>query len=131
MPLFTARDRIAIAVLGALILVGWGARLVRFRTAPDDGVRVIRDAVTTPAAPSAVSRAAWPSSARIDLNHATAAELETLPGIGPKRAADIVRWRAEHGPFRQPRDLMNVGGIGRKTYDRIAPYITVIGVPER
>jgi competence protein ComEA len=62
---------------------------------------------------------------RVDLNRATAAELETLPGIGPARAAEIVRHRDEHGPFREPGDLRAVPGIGEKTFQRLAELVTV------
>lgn len=133
MPLFTVRDRAAIAVLGVLILAGWSVRLWQSRTVPDDGVRIVRGAVAPPAAEadSVAAGASAPSPAgRIDLNRASAAELETLPMIGPKKAGEIIRWRAEHGPFREPRDLMKVRGIGEKTYDRVAPYIAVAGAPE-
>jgi competence protein ComEA len=62
---------------------------------------------------------------RVDLNRATAAELETLPGIGPSRAAAIVRHREEHGPFRVPGDLREVTGIGERTFQGLADLVTV------
>lgn len=48
---------------------------------------------------------------RINLNTATAAELETLPGIGPNKAAAILSYREEHGSFSSPEDLLQVKGI--------------------
>lgn len=48
----------------------------------------------------------------LDLNRATEAELEGLPGIGPGLAAAIVRWRDREGPFRRPEDLLRVPGVG-------------------
>lgn len=48
----------------------------------------------------------------IDLNRATAAELENLPGVGPVLAGRIVAYRDLHGPFAAVEDLMDVGGIG-------------------
>jgi competence protein ComEA len=62
--------------------------------------------------------------ALIDINAATAAELETLPGIGPARADDIVAYRETHGPFEAPEELTRVPGIGPATYERLAPLIT-------
>lgn len=62
---------------------------------------------------------------KIDLNHATAEQLESLPGIGPSRALTIIRYRDEHGPFPQTQDLMNVSGIGQATYERLAADIVV------
>jgi competence ComEA-like helix-hairpin-helix protein len=66
----------------------------------------------------------------IDPNTATAAELTTLPGIGPKRAADIIALRKElsadtdtHQPFRSADDLELVKGIGPKTVAKLGPYL--------
>ncbi|MBM3319099.1 MAG: helix-hairpin-helix domain-containing protein [Candidatus Eisenbacteria bacterium] len=63
--------------------------------------------------------------ARVDLNRDGAPALETLPGIGPKKARLIVEWREAHGPFRSLGDLDRVPGIGRKTIERIAPLVTI------
>ncbi len=62
---------------------------------------------------------------RVDINHAGAAEFETLPGIGPTRAAAIVAHREEHGPFGVPGDLRAVSGIGEVTFQNLAPLIVV------
>jgi competence protein ComEA len=51
-------------------------------------------------------------SAGIDLNRATASELEELPGVGPVLAARIVAYRESNGPFDAVEDLLDVGGIG-------------------
>ena len=51
-------------------------------------------------------------------------QLESLPGIGPKLAARIVDYRAANGPFQSPEELMNVSGIGEKTYAGLAEQIT-------
>ncbi len=61
----------------------------------------------------------------IDLNTATAAELEALPRVGPATAARIVAWREEHGPFRRVEDLLEVPGIGPATLERLRPYVRV------
>lgn len=61
----------------------------------------------------------------VDLNRASAAELETLPGIGPAKAAAIVRHRDEHGPFAAPGDLRDVTGIGEATFQGLAELVTV------
>lgn len=62
----------------------------------------------------------------INLNTATAAELEQLPGIGAKVAARIVEQRKEK-PFARPEDLMEVKGIGEKMFLTLKPYVTVSG----
>jgi len=64
------------------------------------------------------------TSPLVDLNTATEAELDTLPGIGPARALDIVEYRREH-PFRHIEDVMDVPGIGPGIFERIKNRITV------
>ena len=64
---------------------------------------------------------------QIDLNAATAADLEALPGIGPALAARIVEHRNEKGPFNSPEALMDVKGIGPAIYARIKDKIIVLG----
>ena len=61
----------------------------------------------------------------LNLNTATAAELETLPGIGAVLAQRIVDYRTEHGPFSAVEDIMKVSGIGDKKYEAIESLITV------
>ena len=64
---------------------------------------------------------------RVDLNSANAARLELLPGIGPVTGGAIVRYRQEHGPFGSLEELESVPGIGPKKIERIQPYVTVNG----
>ena len=61
---------------------------------------------------------------RIDLNTATHGELQTLPGIGPKLAENIIRYRDEHAPIQDFSEIMNVHGIGVKRYNTMKPYFT-------
>lgn len=81
---------------------------------------------TYPSPPAPVARPGKkaPPSGLIDLNRATAADLQRLPGIGPKLAARIVAGR-EKQPFRKVEDLRKVSGIGPKTLEKLRPYITV------
>ena len=62
-------------------------------------------------------------TAALDLNTATEAELDDLPGLGPALAGRIIAWREEHGPFDTPEDVTQVEGIGPALYEQIAPYI--------
>lgn len=64
-------------------------------------------------------------SGKININTASAAELETLDGIGPAKAEAILRHREEHGPFKNVRDLLEVPGIGEKTLEKFADQISV------
>lgn len=61
----------------------------------------------------------------IDLNTAAAAELQLLNGIGEKKAELIIQYRQEQGPFQTIEDLMQVKGIGEKTFAALADQITV------
>ncbi len=61
----------------------------------------------------------------LDLNSATAAQLQALPTVGPSLAARIVNWREEHGPFASIDDLQNVHGVGEATIARIGPLLSV------
>ncbi|MBI4914667.1 MAG: helix-hairpin-helix domain-containing protein [Acidobacteria bacterium] len=62
----------------------------------------------------------------VNINTATAAQLQLLPGVGPSRAQAIIERREEH-PYRRPEDLLAIRGIGRSTLTRLLPYITVDG----
>jgi competence protein ComEA len=61
----------------------------------------------------------------ININTASAAELDALPGIGPTTAQKIVEYRDQNGPFINAEDIINVSGIGPGTYERIKDLITV------
>ena len=61
----------------------------------------------------------------LDLNEAGQEELELLPGIGPALAGRILDYRAEHGPFTKTEELINVSGIGEKTYAALRELVTV------
>jgi len=63
--------------------------------------------------------------ALVNLNTATAVELESLPQVGPVTAAAIIAWRDEHGGFRSVEELLEVDGIGDATLAQVAPHVTV------
>lgn len=72
--------------------------------------------------------ASAPEAARgglLDLNAATVAELDSLPGVGPVLAQRIVDWRTAHGPFRDVSQLREVSGIGERKYADIAARVRV------
>jgi len=65
----------------------------------------------------------------LDLNTATAEDLDALPGIGPVLAKRIVDYRAAHGQFKKIDDLEQVSGIGPKKLEKIKPYLIVDANP--
>ena len=67
----------------------------------------------------------------VNLNTATVTELMQLPRIGARTAERIVAFRKQHGGFLRPEELMNVKGIGEKSYGRLKPYLTVGAAPVR
>ncbi|OFW78034.1 MAG: hypothetical protein A2201_12950 [Alicyclobacillus sp. RIFOXYA1_FULL_53_8] len=81
----------------------------------------------TPTAPAGAADSPSTSSttARIDINTATQATLETLPGIGPSRAAAMIQYRQQHGGFKSADELQNIPGIGPKTWAKLAPYVYI------
>lgn len=65
------------------------------------------------------------TAATVDLNAASSAELQVLPGIGPATATRIIEYRQKNGDFQKIEELMNVQGIGEKTFLQLRPLITV------
>jgi competence protein ComEA len=62
---------------------------------------------------------------RLDLNRATEADFNALPGIGPRLAERILEYRKSAGAFRSLDELRAIKGIGKKTFERIRPLVTV------
>lgn len=148
--MFTPDELRAIALLAFLLFLGTGLSVLEARhpkiltlTLGDSlalgGLRQPLSEVSQNAAPESLASApkapAVPDSAReksafgldgrLDLNKASADELEGLPGIGPKTAQRILDDRRTRGPFKKASDLTRVKGIGAKTLARLLPHITV------
>jgi len=67
---------------------------------------------------------------KVNINTASAADLETLPRIGPKVAQRIVDYRTQHGDFKRVEEIMKVRGIGQKLFDLIKDRISVGPEPQ-
>ena len=94
-------------------------------------------ATLTSAAPGAIATAAQegsrpaagaPAAAPVNLNTATVAQLESMPGIGKATAERIVEYRQKNGNFKKAEDLMNIRGIGEKSFLTLKPLVTVAAV---
>ena len=78
--------------------------------------------------PDTAQAGGYTADGRLDLNRASADELESLPGVGPKMAARILAERAKRGRFKSAKDLGRVKGIGPKTLAKLLPAVTVTPV---
>jgi len=75
--------------------------------------------------PKAAATATATATAPVNLNTATAEQLATIPGVGPKMAERIIDYRQKNGGFKKVEDLMNVSGVGEKSFLKMKPLITV------
>ena len=90
-----------------------------------------RTPYTTEGETSGSEEDGWPESLLpgevINVNTADVYDLQRLPGIGEKRAGDIIAYREEHGPFQTLDDLQQVSGIGPATVESLRTYAAVSG----
>jgi len=71
------------------------------------------------------AKAAASTTRVVNVNTASAADFEGLPGVGPKLAARIVEYRQKNGPFKKVEDLMNVRGLGEKNFLKLRAQLTL------
>jgi competence ComEA-like helix-hairpin-helix protein len=79
----------------------------------------------SPSAPLSSGASTRGAPSPLNLNSATAAELDGLPGIGPSRAAAILQYRERHGPFAAVDELARVPGLGAAAVDRLRERVAV------
>ncbi|AGK71446.1 DNA uptake protein [Streptococcus cristatus] len=87
----------------------------------EEGADVTQDSQT----PAGNGETAKGKSGLVNLNTATEAELQTVSGIGQKKAQDIIAYREANGKFKSVDELKNVSGIGAKTLEKLKDYVTV------
>jgi comEA protein len=75
--------------------------------------------------PSAPPKTVVQSSSPVNINTATKEELEKLPGIGPAMAQRILDYRQKNGNFKKVEELMNIQGIGEKSFLKLRTLVTV------
>ena len=126
-PRRAALSLLGLAAAGHLALT-WRGGPAR---APGEVLAAPRGAGSPAAQRDSVLRATRPlgPEERVDLDRASARELERLPGIGPGLAARIVADRAAHGPFGGLGGLDRVSGVGPALLARVAPHASFSGVP--
>lgn len=94
-----------------------------------DGQKITVPAVGESAAPASTSSVSENTQATpdvlVNINTATAEQLQNLPNIGEVRAKAIIDYREEHGGFKAIEELQEVSGIGEKTFEKLKAYVTV------
>lgn len=90
-----------------------------------DGELILIGVTAPPGVTSAGGAAGAVPGGKVNLNTATLAQLDTLPGVGPVLAQRILDHREEHGGFRSVSDLRQVGGIGDTRYEQLKDLVTV------
>ena len=126
MALYTGRQLLLLFVF--LAAAGAGLAVRQWRAAHPVLAERLEQLDRWPAAQTAARLAGPPSAADhrpVDLNHATAAELARLPGVGPWLAARIVERRQAGGAFGSIEDLRAVRGIGAAKLERLRKFVTV------
>lgn len=83
----------------------------------------INDKVTSSVSTNQGSNSSSPSL--VNINTATESELDTLPGVGPSRAKDIIKYREENGGFKTIEDLKNIKGIGESSFEKLKDMVTI------
>ncbi|HWB36562.1 MAG TPA: ComEA family DNA-binding protein [Rugosimonospora sp.] len=108
------------------VLPGTDISLINLARKLTDGELLVIGVSPPPADPGAPGAPGAPAGdGKVNINSATLAELDTLPGIGPALAQRIIDYRTAHGPFHSIDDLRKVSGIGDAKFADIKDRVTV------
>jgi competence protein ComEA len=110
-----------VATIALVLWIGWPVP----KEAPSQAVPDQSIATLAPATSSMTSGPPVQAAPKVNLNRASADELQVLPGIGPVLAQRMVDWRKAHGRYRTVDDLQEVKGIGKKRLEQLRPLVTV------
>jgi competence protein ComEA len=109
------------ATVAAVLWIGWPVPKGEPRQAePDQPI-----ATQVPATSPVTAAASATAEPKVNLNRASADELQTLPGVGPVLARRMVEWRKAHGRYRTVDELQEVKGIGKKRMEQLRLLVTV------
>ena len=122
--MFNRREQMALLFLAGALLAGSGLALVDYhRPSSLEEFQVVARAVEPPRPPEQVAEVH--EAGPLNLNEATALQLQRLPSIGPKMAERILQYRGVHGPFKTVEELQKVRGIGVHTIAKLRPLVVV------
>jgi len=118
---------IELAVIAlTLVAAGFLAGYFTGRSKTDKSITVsVSEQIKTPEETAEERTLVLPEAAKVNINTADQATLETLPNVGEVLAVRIIKYRTENGRFERPEDLKNVYGIGDSKYEMLKDYITV------
>jgi len=127
-PGFTPQEIKAVIFLLVTLIIGGGITLYK-RNHPDFAPELILDTAERKDS-NLIQKIAYPSKKpeikdKININEATAKELELLPGIGPVLARRILSLRASKGGFKKVEDLLEVNGIGSKKLQKLKEWVVL------
>jgi competence protein ComEA len=110
-----------VVTIAAVLWIGWPGPEEKLSQAQPE------QAISLPAPVASPVTAVPPAKAveKVNLNRASADELQALPGVGPVLAQRMVDWRKAHGRYRTVEELQEVKGIGKKRMEQLRPLVTV------
>ena len=126
MKIFTSQERTVVIILASLFMLGVAVKAAKdhFNSGTDQ-ITLIGSNADVVDFYAGLNEQDIESAGKVDINTAEMEEPKSLPGIGEKTAEKIINKRNELGAFSLLEDLMLVHGIGRKTFEKLLPYIQI------